>query len=154
MTKPHQSQLDPQIDAKVSQLRTLLMTAKDLDAVSEYFYDALVSDEAFMRSGEPGTNPRLLTALEAVLQTVAPEGKLGMPLIIRLREQAFCHGHTKWGRGHVVFFYFEQLDLGFCGYSQSLSSEQITFLRFTLTNPVGGIQSAWPSKSGARKGLH
>jgi len=126
------------IDAKVSQLRKLLMTAKDLDEVSEYFHDVLVPDESFMASGVRSFSPRIIMGLQAALEVVAPEGKLGSPFMIRLPQQAFCHGYSTWGRGHVVFLYFEQLDLGFCSYARSLTSSEATFLRFNLT-PAAGV---------------
>lgn len=144
MFKPRQIQLNDLIDAKVSRLRELLVNAKDLEEVSDYFHNVLVPDEAFMASGAPASNARLLSALQAVLETVAPEGKLGTPLFIRLDQQMLCHGYTSWGRGHVVFLYFEQLDLGFCSHSPSLSSAEVTFLRFNLTNRPGvGTWGAW-----------
>jgi len=136
MTKPRKNQLD-ELNAKVSQLRELLLTAKELEEISEYFHNVLVPDDAFMAAGARSSDRRLLTALEAVLERVAPEGKLGAPLFIRLGQQALCHGYSTWGGGHVVFFYFEQLDLGFCSYCRSLSSAEITFLRFSLTNVTG-----------------
>ncbi|HKO51925.1 MAG TPA: hypothetical protein VJV79_29655 [Polyangiaceae bacterium] len=146
MRKPHPTPADDRIDAKISQLRKLLLSAKDLDEVSEYFHNVLVPDDAFIVAGARGSNARLLTALQAVLERVAPEGKLGTPLSIRLQQQAFCHGYTTWGAGHAVFFYFEQLDLGFCSYSRSLSSAEVTFLRFNLTNAAGAATWAtWPT---------
>jgi len=152
MPKPHRTQLDQALDTKISQLRELLLNAKDLDEVSEYFYGALVTDDAFIASGACSSNSRLLTALQAVLERVAPEGKLGTPLIIRLDQQAFCHGYSTWGAGHAVFFYFEQLDLGFCSYSRSLTSDEVTFLRFNLTNVAGaGAWGAWQSVSAAAR---
>jgi hypothetical protein len=152
MRKAQQTQANRRIDAKVSQLRELLMTAKDLDEVSEYFHNELVPDDAFIASGARSSNPRLLTALQAVLERVAPEGKLGMSLSIRLDPQSFCHGYSTWGRGHVVFFYFEQLDLGFCSYSPSLSSIEVTFLRFNLLDATGAATwAAWPTVSSAAR---
>jgi len=152
MSKPHQTQVDQRVDAKILQLRKLLMTAKDLEQVSEYFHDVLVPDDAFIASGTRSSNARLLTALQAVLERVAPEGKLGTPLIIRLDPQALCHGYSTWGRGHVVFFYFEQLDLGFCSYARSLCCAEVTFLRFNLTNVTGvGAWGAWQSVSAAAR---
>jgi|GEM_PF-1342756 len=137
MSKPQQAPLDHHTDAKISQLRELLIAAPELDEVSDYFHNELVLDDAFIASGIRASNPRLLNALQVVLERVAPGSNLGTPLIIRLREQAFCHGYSTWGRGHVVFFYFEQLDLGFCSYVRSLSSAEVTFLRFNLANAVG-----------------
>ena len=125
------------MDAKVSQLRKLLLTAKELDQVSEYFHHVLVPDESFMASGVPSFNPRVLMGLQAALKVVAPEGKLGASFMIRLQQQAFCHGYSTWGRGHAVFLYFEQLDLGFCSYARSLSSAEVTFLRFNLRSAAG-----------------
>ena len=152
MTKPQQMHLDDRIEAKVSQLRELLIAAKDLGEVSEYFHEVLVPDDAFIASGAVSSNPRLLTALQAVLERVAPGGKLGMQLLIRLEQQALCHGYSTWGTGHVVFFYFEQLDLGFCSYARSLSSPEVTFMRFNLTNVSGvGAWGSWQSVSAAAR---
>lgn len=152
MPKPHQTKLDQRVEAKISQLRELLISAKDLDQISEHFHEVLVPDEAFIASGARASNPRLLSALQAVLERVAPEGKLGTPLIIRLEQQALCHGYSSWGRGHAVFFYFEQLDLGFCSYSRSLSSVEVVHLRFNLTNVAGtGAWGAWQSVAAAAR---
>jgi hypothetical protein len=148
MAKWNLRELEQPMDAKVSQLRKLLLTAKDLDEVSEYFHNVLVPDQSFMASGVRASNARLLMALQAVLETVAPEGKLGTPFIIRLQQQAFCHGYSTWGRGHAVFLYFEQLDLGFCSYARSLSSAEVTFLRFNLA-PVAGAPT-WAAANGQR----
>jgi hypothetical protein len=149
MRKPQQTQAH-RIDAKIAQLRKLLASEKDLEEVAEYFHTVLVPDEAFISAGACSSNPRLLAALQAVLERVAPQGKLGTPLLIRLEQQALCHGYSAWGRGHVVFFYFEQLDLGFCSYSPNLSSPEVTFLRFNLLNATGaatwtGGQSVSPT---------
>jgi len=152
MPKPLPIRRDDHIDAKISQLRKLLLTVEDLDEVSDYFHNVLVLDDAFIASGERSSNPRLVTALEAVLKRVAPEGKLGTPLIFRLPEQALCHGYTTWGRGHVVFLYFEQLDLGFCSYVRSLSSAEVTFMRFSLTNAPVSTWGAWQSANAASRG--
>ena len=152
MPKPRQTPLDPRLDAKVSQLRQLLTTVEDLDQVCEYFHNELVPDDAFIASGARGSNPPLLTALQAVLEVVAPEGELGTPLIIRLDQQAFYHGYSTWGPGHVMFFYFEQLDLGFCSYTPSLSSVNVTLLRFSLTSATGAATwAAWQSVSAAAR---
>ena len=148
MAKWNPPDLEQRLDGKVSQLRTQLMTAKDLDEVSEYFHNVLVPDESFMTAGVRASNPRLLIALQAVLETVAPEGNLGTPFMVRLQQQAFCHGYSTWGRGHVVFLYFEQLDLGFCSYARSLSSAEVTFFRFNLMSAAGA--GTWAVASGQR----
>jgi len=134
MIKPHQIQIDNCIGAKVLQLRTLLMTSETLNDVSDYFHNSLALDESFFVAGEWSSNPRLLAALQAELEIVAPEGKLGTAFLISLPEQAFCHGYSSWGKGHVVFFYFEQLDLGFLSYSPSLRSVEVTFVRFSMAD--------------------
>ena len=150
MPKTPKTKPDSQLDAKVARLRELLISAKDLDEVSEYFHDVLVPDEAFIQSSERASNPRLLTVLPALLARVEPEGRLGIPLMLRLEHQAVVHGYSTWGRGHVVFFYFEQLDLGFCSYSPSLTSIKVTFVRFNLANVTGC--NHWPCwQSGSSK---
>jgi hypothetical protein len=152
MPKPRQTQMDELMNARISRLRELLINAENLSEVSEYFHEVLVPDAAFMASGACSSSPRLLTALQAVLERVAPGGKLGMPLCIRLDQQALCHGYSTWGRGHVVFFYFEQLELGFCSYCRSLSSAEISLMRFNLTSVAGtGAWGAWQNVSAAAR---
>jgi hypothetical protein len=146
MTKPRQTQPDDRLNAKISELRELLLNAKDLGEISDYFYNVLVPDDVFISAGARSSNARLFTVLQAVLEKVAPEGKLGTPLLLRLDEQSLCHGYATWGPGHVVFFYFEQLDRGFCCFCRNLSSSEVSYMRFSLTN-VPGVAGwgAWQS---------
>jgi hypothetical protein len=151
MSKLRQIQVNRLI-AKIAELRELLISGKNLEQVSEYFHEVLVVDDAFMAAGERSSEPRLFGALQAVLERVAPGGKLGTPLCIRVHEQMLCHGYSSWGRGHVVFFYFEQLDLGFCSYAPSLSSPEVSLMRFNLTNVACvGSWGAWQRVSAAAR---
>jgi hypothetical protein len=66
---------------------------------------------------------------------LAPGGRLGPPLLLRLEQEKMCHGYASWGSGHTIFFYFEALDMGFCMYSRSLLDPQVVYSRFRLALP-------------------
>jgi hypothetical protein len=143
-TRERQS-LDPKLEAKLTRLRHLLQTERELAQVSEYFHTVLVPDDAFMTSGLRTEHPRLLTALHAVLRSVDAAGRLNLPLMFQVG--GLCHGYARASSGHLLFFYFEALDLGFCSYARSLTDPEVTFVRFQLKDLNG---DSWFGK--ARRG--
>jgi len=127
--------LDPNLEAKLTRLCHLLQTERELAEVSEYFHTVLVPDDTFMSSGLRTEHPRLSTALHAVLRAVDPTGHLNSPMIFRVG--GLCHGYARPSSGHLLFLYFEALDLGFCSYARSLTDPEVTFVRFQLKGPNG-----------------
>jgi len=127
--------MSPNIEAKVSWLRRLLLTETDLAEVSEYFHTVLVPDDEFLRSSTRTEHPRLLTALEGVLRALEPAGRLSSPVIVRVGPM--CHGNVRSSGGQILFLYFEELDLGFCSYCRSLTAPEVTFVSFHLKNLTG-----------------
>jgi hypothetical protein len=109
---------DETLGARLARLRELLVTGEQLAEASDYFHEALVPDEGFLKSGADAEDPRLLGILGGVLETVAPGGQLAFPMTLRLEKHAMCHGCAFWRNGIVLFFYFEDLDLGLCSYQQ------------------------------------
>ena len=128
--------MNPNIEAKVSRLRNLLVTETELAEVSEYFHTVLVPDDEFMSNGTRTEHPRLMTALGGVLRALEPAGRLCNPVIFRVGPM--CHGYGRSSDGQILFLYFEELDLGFCSYCQSLTAPEVTFVRFQLKDLTGG----------------
>jgi hypothetical protein len=129
---------DETLGARLSRLRELLVAGEELAEASDYFHEALVPDESFLKSGADGENPRLLAVVGGVLNTIAPGGELACPMTLRLEEHAMCHGCAFWRDGIVLFFYFEDLDLGLCSYQRHLSSPNVQFARFAVTQAASG----------------
>jgi hypothetical protein len=129
---------DETLGARLSRLRELLVVGEELAEASDYFHEALVPDESFLKSGAGTENLRLLGVLGGVLQTIAPGGELACPMTLRLEHYAMCHGCAFWRGGIVLFFYFEDLDLGLCSYQRNLSDPNVHFVRFSVTQAASG----------------
>ena len=128
---------DQSLSGRITRLRGLLSTGEDLCAASDYFHEALVSDDTFMKSGSCQDNPRLITILTGVLKAIAPRGELGCPMVVGVPKFRMCHGCALWGRGMALFFYFEELDLGLCSYQHRLSDPHVCFARFSVVSDNG-----------------
>lgn len=118
---------------KVARLRELLIAAKDVGELCDYFEETLVTDIEFRRAGTRVEHSQLTHVLEAVLRAVAPGGKLARPLVLRVAEHHLCHGYSVWKNGLALFFYFEDLDVGFCAYAPEEPSAATCLTRFSVT---------------------
>jgi hypothetical protein len=96
---------DETLGARLARLRELLVTGEQLAEASDYFHEALVPDEGFLKSGADAEDPRLLGILGGVLETVAPGGQLAFPMTLRLEKHAMCHGCAFWRNGIVLFLF-------------------------------------------------
>ena len=128
----NQGPLDSNLHFKLGRLREMLQLERDLEEISTYFHTVLVPDDEFIMAGRRTHDARLAQTLDAVLNAVAPGGKLLSPLTLRIEKERMCHGYASWRGGHAIFFYFETLDVGFCSFARSLASPEVTFSRFTL----------------------
>jgi hypothetical protein len=124
---------DETLAARLARLRDLLVTGEELVEASNYFHEALVPDETFLRLGAGEENPRLLAIISGVLKAIAPGGSLAYPMILRLEEHAMCHGCAFWHGGVAMFFHFEELDLGLCSYQRNLTDPNVQFVRFSVS---------------------
>jgi hypothetical protein len=135
--------LERSLHHKLLRLRELLESDEPLREVSQYFHDRLVSDEAFMAAGTCQETPRIVAAVQAVLKSLAPGREPSQVFSIRLVAERFSHGFLSWGRGVVIFAYFEELDLGFLSYALQLTDPNVTFARFAVSPvPAGAFASA------------
>jgi hypothetical protein len=138
-----QGPLNSELTFKLGRLREMLQLDKELDEVSTYFHTVLVPDDEFIMAGTRASNPRLVHVLDGVLSTLAPGGKLSLPLILHIEQDRMWHGYANWAGGHVIFFYFETPEIGFCSFSRSLTSPEVTFSRFTMVGDASRAQ--WTS---------
>ena len=130
---------DETLATRLARLRDLLVTGEELVEASSYFHEALVPDETFLRLGSGEENPRLLAIISGVLKTIAPGGELACPMTLRLEKYGMCHGCAFWCGGVVMFFHFEELDLGLCSYQRNLADPNVQFVRFS----VGRAHNGW-----------
>lgn len=139
---PTSFSFDETLVARLARLRDLLVTGEDLSTASDYFHEALVPDETFLRSSSSDECPRLLTILRGVLQAIAPGGELTCAMTLRLERHTMCHGCAFWRGGIALFFYFEDLDLGLCSYQRSLDDPNVRFVRFCVSQADNGWSPA------------
>lgn len=129
---------DETLAARLARLRDLLSTGEELAEAANYFHEALVPDDTFLRSGAGEDNPRLLAIVSGVLRAIAPGGELARAMTLRLEKYAMCHGCAFWGRGIALFFYFDELDLGLCSYQHDLLDPDARFARFSVRQADNG----------------
>jgi hypothetical protein len=117
---------------KITRLRELVLTAENLAEPSDYFHEALVTDDAFMAAGSTRNEPRLVEIVAGVLQALAPGGQPHRPMVLRLDAYGMCHGCLGWGRGLALFVYFDEPDVGVCSYQRDLLDPNVWFSRFSV----------------------
>jgi len=117
----------------------MLERGEDLADISHYFHERLVPDDAFMAAGNCEETPRVIAALEAILGQLSPGHEASQVFTIRLATERVCHGFLSWGRGVVIFAYFEEPDLGFLSYAPALTDPNVTFARFATTKLTSGF---------------
>ncbi|MFZ5895490.1 MAG: hypothetical protein ACOY0T_30820 [Myxococcota bacterium] len=141
MTATSMPKPDSALHDRVARLRELLRNAKDLAEIADYFEAGFCVDSAFMDASKPAKRIQLVQVLAAVLRQIAPQGRVGAPLVLRLEEHLMCHGFTFWGDGVALFFYFEDVDVGFCVWSSEKQDCPTSFARFSVHQGAGWLSS-------------
>lgn len=118
--------------SKVARLRELVLTAENLAEPSDYFHEALVTDDTFMAAGSTHNEPRLIEIVSGVLRALAPGGQPRRPMVLRLDAYGMCHGCLGWGHGLALFVYFDEPDVGVCSYQRDLLDPNVWFSRFSV----------------------
>jgi hypothetical protein len=80
-----------------------------------------------------------MAAVEAVLEKLAPGHAPSQVFAIHLAAERMTHGFLSWGKGVVIFAYFDELRLGFLSYAPQLTDPNVTFARFSTTEPGSGF---------------
>lgn len=83
------------------------------DKAISYFLEEFAGDGAFVRASDPEKMPHLVSMLESVVAKAIGDGvKLEGALVSYLRAHRFVHGNARAGERVVIFFYFEDADMG------------------------------------------
>jgi len=120
------------LSARIRHLRELLVGAKDLSKILNYFHDELAGDAAFVNASEPTKHERINQVLGAILRSITGVDGVVSPVALRSVEQGLVHGWAAWHAGLVVFVYFDDLDVGACCYMRSLVDPLVHHVRFSL----------------------
>ena len=78
-----------------------------------YFLEEFAGDAAFIRASDPEKMPHLVAVLTNVVSKAVGDGvKLDGTLISYLRAHRFVHGNARAADRIVIFFFFEETDMG------------------------------------------
>ena len=136
MTQP-----DP-LAAKIDQLRTLLINAKNFSEPMDYFFDVLMSDPDFRKAGkilaDQQIEDRFNGVLEILHRQLVPSStdKAQMMLGAWLPEYQFAHGACGLGEYMGLVFYFRDLDMGLSAMASIARMSEVMFSRFSVYDQV------------------
>jgi hypothetical protein len=119
--------------AKFAELKRLLLEAKDLAQISDYFGDYLVEDSEFMRRGVSARHALLEQVIRGALRACFGSNPLYDLHLLHVAEWNFWHGAAVWRpNGVVLVLYFEGPDLGLLSVARSLQDSTVHFVRFSV----------------------
>jgi hypothetical protein len=129
---------------KLIKLKRLLQTATDLKEPSEYFWEELASDPAFMSAGKFGMNPRLQIIIEhAARHALGGEQTASMLMLRRIPKFKFWHGSCVFGSKMSQVVYFDDIDQGLLTILENPMTGMTHYVRIS-TVQVEGAGGAVP----------
>lgn len=118
---------------------TLKESPKFMDAWTQ-FHDEVASDPRFIEDAQPIENERMEGVLSTVLaKVVGQNNKISDASFFYMPEHGFWHGPCNFGTKMVIFFYFEDIDMGLMGITRSLSDPMTTHVRFSMVELGRGV---------------
>lgn len=129
---------------KLLKLKRLLQTATDLQEPSEYFWEELANDPAFLAAGKFRTNPRLQMIIEfAACHALGREQTARMLLLRRIPKLKFWHGSCLFGSMMSQVVYFDDIDQGLLTIVEDPVTAMTHYVRIS-TVEVDGLGDAVP----------
>jgi hypothetical protein len=119
--------------AALGSLRATLKNATDFADPWAQFHDELMTYEEATTEAELADDPQITAMLSAIGAKVTghahePQTKR----FLHLRDHRFWHGMCHLGPRSVVFFYFQDDDVGLAGFTRSLLDSSIDLVRFSV----------------------
>jgi hypothetical protein len=94
-------------------LRERMLHPTDYEQAVYYFLEEFAGDKEFVRASDCEQMPHLIAVLgKVVSKSLDKSVKLEGALVSYLREHRFVHGNAKADGRIVIFFYFEEADIG------------------------------------------
>lgn len=119
--------------AKFAELKRLLLEAKDLAQISDYFGDCLAEDADFMRRSNAARHALLEQVIRGALRACFGGSPRCDLHLLQVAEWNFWHGAAVWSpNGVVLVLYFEGPDLGLLSVARSLTDGTVHFVRFSV----------------------
>ncbi|HRI62791.1 MAG TPA: hypothetical protein PK156_01090 [Polyangium sp.] len=129
-------------ETPIATLKRTLCDATDLSEPWNQFHGLDTWEVVFGEGATHGENPRMEKVLSMIASRVAgSEGKVAGAMFMQLPAHQLWHGRCTFGRRIILFFYFEDLDIGLAGIGRMATPDDphVDLARFSLL----------PVKSGA-----
>jgi len=130
--KLRQAVASSDVPSMVAELRRRMQDERDLSRIVDYFDERLVTNDPFMRMGNPGDNDILksmiLLAVKIVLPPVAPK----QSMFIYLSEFALWHGMLLFPAHVARTVYFDDVNRGLCTVSPVQPGGTSHHFRFSI----------------------
>ena len=94
-------------------LRERMFHPTDYELAVNYFLEEFAGDKEFVRASDPEKMPHLVAVLgNVVSKAIGRRVELEGALVSFLREHRFVHGNAQADGRIVLFFYFQDADMG------------------------------------------
>ena len=122
----------------IETLRQSVKSASDLEEPWNLFHDELAMSAEFMTMGAPKASGVLLDVIAKAASNVLGEpGTAVRVASIHLKKQRMWHGCCSLAGRPIVWFYFEDLEIGLAGILSSLTGGKVDLIRFTCVKLRG-----------------
>jgi len=94
-------------------LRERMLHPTAYETAVSYFLEEFAGDTAFIRASDPDKMPHLVSVLgQVVSKGVGKPVELEEALVSNLRAHRFVHGNARAAGHIIIFFFFEEADIG------------------------------------------
>jgi hypothetical protein len=123
----------------LAQLKQTMQSATDLGVPWDRFHDEFAMVPAFTSLGDVADNERIGAALTAVAEHVLGQRHpIDDAQFVRLAEHHFWHGHCQIGPRTVIFFYYDDIDVGVAGLFRDFADPRVELARMSVVALPGG----------------
>jgi hypothetical protein len=130
------------LDDVLAILKKHLRDEHDFAKIADFFHDKVVPLLSFAGVGKPQKNQLLKQMLMTLFEQKFPSDPVTLMHLMRVQSAKFWHGSVLCTRGTGVVIYFEDIAMGLCTYTTSLSAN-VEFVRFSTAEvPQGAAYTA------------
>lgn len=121
------------LDTTLTELKHTMQTATDLGVPWGRFHDDFAMVPAYASLGDLADNERIGAALTAVAEHVlGRRHEIDDAHFVRLAEHHFWHGHCQIGPRTVIFFYYDDIDVGVAGLFRDFADPRVELARMSV----------------------
>jgi hypothetical protein len=127
------------LSAHIDELRRLMLEAREIATIHDYFDDHCVPSDVFMASGIRAKHEILISMVHLALKLGQANSPQSSSMLIHLPEYNLWHGPIPTQDGLAVVLYFDDINRGSCA-SCPFNTDMVHYFRFSipegLTEPI------------------